>query len=157
MVTVNDFCDDFAKAEAQIRPFWENAMPPKFNVALRWVAAAVVVSLAVPASAAEKLRVGKAVPFAWTFTPLDVGIQTGIFAKHGLDIEASAFGGDARMQQALAADGLDIGIGSGPGMAFMAKGVPAKAVATMYGVPKNMAVMADFNKPIRTVDDLRDK
>src|SRR5258708_6111511 len=127
---------------------WENAMLPKFNVALRWAAAVVVVSLAVPAGAAEKLRVGKAVPFAWTFTPLDVGIQTGIFAKHGLEVEASAFGGDARMQQALAADGLDMGIGSGPGMAFMAKGVPANAVRPMAAVPPNMAVMADSNKPI---------
>lgn len=157
MVTVIDFCNDFAKAEARIRPFWENAMPSKFNVALRWAAAVAVVLLSVPAGAAEKLRVGKAVPFAWTFTPLDVGIQTGIFAKHGLEIEASAFGGDAKLQQALAADGLDIGIGSGPGMAFMAKGVPAKAVGVMAGVPRNMAVMADYNKPIRTVDDLRGK
>jgi len=132
-------------------------MPQKFNAALRWAAAVVLVSLAVPASAAEKLRVGKAVPFAWTFTPLDVGMQTGIFAKHGLEIEASAFGGDARMQQALSADGIDIGIGSGPGMAFMAKGVPAKGVAAMAGVPRNMAVMADYNKPIRSVDDLRGK
>jgi ABC-type nitrate/sulfonate/bicarbonate transport system substrate-binding protein len=132
-------------------------MPQKLNVALRWAAAVVMVALAVPASAAEKLRVGKAVPFAWTFTPLDVGMQTGIFAKHGLEIEASAFGGDARMQQALSADGIDIGIGSGPGMAFMAKGVPAKAVAAMAGVPRNMAVMADYSKPIRTVDDLRGK
>ena len=74
--------------------------------------------------------------FAWTFTPLDVGIQTGIFAKHGLDVEASAAAGDAKLQQALTADSADIGIGSGPGMAFMAKGVPAKAVAVMYGVPR---------------------
>jgi NitT/TauT family transport system substrate-binding protein len=132
-------------------------MAQRFNTALRWAAAVIAVSLAVPAGAAERLRVGKAVPFAWTFTPLDVGMQTGIFAKHGLEIEASAFGGDARMQQALSADGIDIGIGSGPGMAFMAKGVPAKAVAAMAGVPRNMAVMADYNKPIRTVDDLRGK
>ncbi len=33
--------------------------------------------LSAPAGAAETLRVGKAVPFAWTFTPLDVGIETG--------------------------------------------------------------------------------
>ena len=59
-----------------------------------------------PASAAEKLRVGKAVAFAWTFTPLDVGIQTGIFAKYGLEIEASAFNGDARLQQGLASDSI---------------------------------------------------
>jgi NitT/TauT family transport system substrate-binding protein len=127
------------------------------NIALRWAVVLVAFSLVSPAVAAEKLRVGKAVPFAWTFTPLDVGIQMGIFAKHGLDIEASAFGGDAKLQQALAADSLDMGIGSGPGMAFLAKGVPAKAVAAMYGVPRNMAVMADYNKPIRTVDDLRGK
>ena len=110
-----------------------------------------------PASAAEKLRVGKAVAFAWTFTPLDVGMQTGIFAKHGVEIEASAFNGDARMQQGLTSDSIDIGIGSGPGMAFMVKGVPAKAVAAMAGVPHNMAVMVGYNLPIRTVDDLKGK
>jgi ABC-type nitrate/sulfonate/bicarbonate transport system substrate-binding protein len=136
----------------------EEPMTRNFNnAALRWAAAILALSLVSPASAAEKLRVGKAVAFAWTFTPLDVGIQAGIFAKHGLEIEASAFGGDARMQQALAADSIDVGIGSGPGMAFMAKGVPAKAVGAMYGVPRNMAVMADYNQPIRTVDDLRGK
>ena len=133
-------------------------MPRNFNnVALRWAGVLLAFSLVSPAAAAEKLRVGKAVPFAWTFTPLDVGMQMGIFAKHGLEIEASSFGGDARLQQALTADSLDMGVGSGPGMAFMVKGVPAKAVAAMYGVPRNMAVMADYNKPIRTVEDLRGK
>ena len=42
-------------------------------------------------------------------------------------------------------------------MAFMAKGVPAKAVGVMYGVPKNMAVMVGYNSPIKTVDDLKGK
>ena len=50
-----------------------------------------------PAQAAEKLRVAKVVPFAWSFTPLDIGIAAGIFAKHGLDIEASASAGDAKL------------------------------------------------------------
>ncbi|MGB9328752.1 MAG: ABC transporter substrate-binding protein [Pseudolabrys sp.] len=111
--------------------------------------------LVAPAHAAEKLRVGKAVAFAWTFTPLDIGIQTGIFAKHGLEIEASDATGDAKLQQALTADSLDVGIGSGPGMAFMAKGVPAKAVAAMAGVPRNMAVMVGYNSTAKTVDDLK--
>jgi ABC-type nitrate/sulfonate/bicarbonate transport system substrate-binding protein len=111
--------------------------------------------LVAPAHATEKLRVGKAVAFAWTFTPLDVGIQTGIFAKHGLEIEASDATGDAKLQQALTADSLDVGIGSGPGMAFMAKGVPAKAVAAMAGVPRNMAVMVGYNSTAKAVDDLK--
>jgi NitT/TauT family transport system substrate-binding protein len=117
----------------------------------------LVMLLVAPAHATEKLRVGKAVAFAWTFTPLDVGIQTGIFAKHGLEIEASDATGDAKLQQALTADSLDVGIGSGPGMAFMAKGVPAKAVAAMAGVPRNMAVMVGYNSTAKTVDDLKGK
>src|SRR5262245_7092511 len=114
-------------------------------------------ALCAPAGAAETLRVGKAVPFAWTFTPLDVGIETGPFAKQGLTVEPSAFGGDAKMQQALAADGIDIGIGSGPGMTFMAKGAPTKAVAAMAGIPTNMAVMVSYNSSIKSVDDLKGK
>ena len=55
-----------------------------------------------PAGAADKLRVAKVVPFAWTFTPLDIGIQMGIFAKHGLDIEE--FGVERRRQAATATD-----------------------------------------------------
>jgi len=47
---------------------------------------------------------------------------------HGLDIEESASAGDAKLQQLLTAGSVDIGIGSGPGMAFSVKGVPAKAV-----------------------------
>ena len=121
----------------------------------RAVLCCLAVLVAAPAGAAEKLRVGKAVAFAWTFTPLDVGMDMGIFAKHGLEIEASAAAGDAKMQQALSADSIDVGIGSGPGMAFMVKGVPAKAVAVMYGAPKNMAVMVGYNSPARTVDDLK--
>jgi NitT/TauT family transport system substrate-binding protein len=121
------------------------------------IGVAALMMLVAPSGASDKLRVGKAVPFAWTFTPLDVGITTGQFARQGLEIEGSAFGGDAKLQQALTADGLDIGIGSGPGMAFMAKGVPAKAVAAMAGIPTNMAVMVSASSAIRTVDDLRGK
>jgi ABC-type nitrate/sulfonate/bicarbonate transport system substrate-binding protein len=117
----------------------------------------VLAVLSAPAGAAETLRVGKAVPFAWTFTPLDVGIETGQFAKQGLTVEPSAFGGDAKLQQAMAADGIDIGIGSGPGMAFTAKGAPVKAVAAMAGIPTNMALMVSYNSAIKSVDDLKGK
>ena len=110
-----------------------------------------------PARAAAKLRVAKVVPFAWTFTPLDIGMQEGIFAKNGLDIEASASAGDAKLQQLLASGSVDIGIGSGPGMAFAAKGAPQKAVAEMYGAPRNMAVMVGYDSPIKTVADLKGK
>jgi NitT/TauT family transport system substrate-binding protein len=110
-----------------------------------------------PARAATKLRVAKVVPFAWTFTALDVGLQQGIFAKHDLDIEASASNGDAKLQQLLTSGSVDIGIGSGPGMAFSAKGAPQKAVAEMYGAPRNMAVMVGYDSAIKAVPDLKGK
>ena len=120
-------------------------------------AVALTAALATPSVAAESLRVAKVVPFAWTFTPLEIGIQTGIFAKHGLDIEASASAGDAKLQQLLTSGSVDIGIGSGPGMAFSAKGVPAKAVAAMYSLPRNMAVMVGYDSDVKSVDDLKGK
>jgi NitT/TauT family transport system substrate-binding protein len=135
----------------------EDTMPRILRAVSSAAAAILALALVAPASAAEKLRVGKAVAFAWTFTPLDVGIQMGIFAKHGIEVEASAFNGDAKLQQGLTSDSVDIGIGSGPGMAFMVKGVPAKAVGVMAGVPRNMAVMVGYDSPIKTVDDLKGK
>src|SRR5262245_47269717 len=103
--------------------------------------AAGAMILAPPAGAAEKLRVGKAVPEAFSFVPLDIGMRKGFFAKHGLEIESIAFAGDARMQQAMASDSLDIALGSGPAMAFIVKGSPIKGVAAMAGPPLLLAIV----------------
>ena len=39
------------------------------------IAAMLLMLLAAPATAAEKLRVGKAVPEAFSFVPLDIGMR----------------------------------------------------------------------------------
>ena len=124
---------------------------------IRAFAFAVVVTFAATASAADSVRVGKAVPFAWTFTPLDVGSEVGIFAKHGLALTVTGFAGDARLQQGLVSDSIDFGLGSGPGMGFLAKGVPAKAVAAMANAPMNMSLVVPYDSPIKTLDDIRGK
>jgi ABC-type nitrate/sulfonate/bicarbonate transport system substrate-binding protein len=119
-------------------------------------AAAVALLLVAPAGAAEKLRVGKAVPEAFSFVPLDVGMRKGFFANNGLEIESIAFTGDARMQQAMASDSLDIALGSGPAMAFIVKGAPIKAVAAMAGPPLLLAIVVRPDGP-KTVADLKGK
>ncbi|MEW6452135.1 MAG: ABC transporter substrate-binding protein [Pseudomonadota bacterium] len=118
--------------------------------------AVAVVLLSVPAHALEKLRVGKAVPEAFSFTPLDVGMKKSIFAKNGLEIESIAFQGDARMQQAAAADSIDILLGSGPAMAFVAKGAPIKGVAAMAGPPLLLAIVVRPDGP-KTTEELKGK
>ena len=107
-------------------------------------------------AAAETLRVGKAVAEAFSFVPLDIGMRKGFFAKQGLDIESIAFTGDARMQQAMASDSLDIALGSGPAMAFIVKGAPIKAVAGMAGPPLLLAIVVRPDGP-KTAADLKGK
>ena len=110
-----------------------------------------------PSVAAEKLRVGKAVPEAFSFVPLDIGLQKGFFQKYGLEIESVAFAGDARMQQAMASDSLDIALGSGPAMAFIVKGSPIKGIAAMAGAPLLLTLIVRNDDTVKTVADLKGK
>jgi NitT/TauT family transport system substrate-binding protein len=118
--------------------------------------ALVTAVLTTPSQAADKLRVGKAVPEAFSFVPPDVGMRNGIFQKNNTELELTAFAGDARMQQAAAADSIDILLGSGPAMAFIAKGAPIKGVAAMAGPPLLLAIVVRPNGP-KTVAELKGK
>jgi len=109
-------------------------------------------TLAPSTNAAERLRVGKAVPEAFSFVPLDVGMRKGFFNGNGIDVESIAFAGDARMQQAMASDSLDIALGSGPAMAFIVKGAPIKAVAAMAGPPLLLAIVVRPDGPKSAAD-----
>jgi ABC-type nitrate/sulfonate/bicarbonate transport system substrate-binding protein len=117
--------------------------------------ATLSVQCAAPAHATDLLRVGNAGREAFSFVPADIGKETGIFAKHGLDIEISGFGGDAKLQQAMAAGAVDVGLGSGPGMAFIVKGAPVKGIAAMAGPPLIFALVIGGDSAVKTVDDLK--
>jgi ABC-type nitrate/sulfonate/bicarbonate transport system substrate-binding protein len=127
-----------------------------FKVAIVAALAGVALSYQ-PAQALDTIRVGKSVPIAWTFTPLDMGVEQGIWAKHGLQLEITSFGGDAKVQQALAANGLDFAVGSGPGMGFAAKGVPAKAVAAFAGSPYSISIIIGANAPYTDIKEMKGK
>lgn len=121
------------------------------------LAAGVLGALAAPIACAETLRVGKAGRDAFSFVPTEVGAQTGLFKKRGIDVEISSFGGDARVQQAMTADGIDIGLGSGPGLAFIVKGSPVKGIAAMADPPLTFALVVRNDDSIKTLDDLKGK
>jgi NitT/TauT family transport system substrate-binding protein len=127
---------------------------------LRCVVLLAVISSAalnVSAQAIMKVRVGKAIGEAFSFTPLDIGIETGIFKKHGIEIQKYDFGGSAKLQQALAADSIDMGLGSGPELAFIVKGAPVLGVAAMADAPLLLTVVVDKNGPIHAAGDLKGK
>jgi NitT/TauT family transport system substrate-binding protein len=119
--------------------------------------AAVALIGAGAAHANDLIHVGKAQASAWSFVPVDIGIEQGFFAKQGLDVENIDLGGDAKVQQALIAGSIDFGLGSGPGMAFAAKGSPAIGIAAFAGAPRNISAIVLADSPIKTVADLKGK
>jgi NitT/TauT family transport system substrate-binding protein len=129
-------------------------------IVILWRAALAIALAAVvtgKATAADEVRVGKAQGFIWDFLPTDVGIAYGIFAKYGLDLKTVNLAGDGTVQQAMAAGSLEFGLGSGPGMAFAAKGSPVLAVAAIEGAPRDLCIIVGADSPIQTVADLKGK
>ena len=107
------------------------------------------------ADAQLHLRLGKAVPESIAFVPADIAKQNGIFHRHGLDVEITSFGGGARLAQAMTADSIDIGLGSGPEMAYIAKGEPVRAVAMIVGPPLYLVLLVRPDGPIHAIADLK--
>ena len=141
---------------------WGMRSLPAYGERRAWLAGAIAVLASVVGLLGattigwgETLRVGKAGREAFSFVPADIGVRTGIFKKHGLDLEISSFGGDARIQQAMAADGIDIGLGSGPGLAFIVKGAPVKGIAAMANPPLIFALVVRNDDSVKTGDDLK--
>jgi ABC-type nitrate/sulfonate/bicarbonate transport system substrate-binding protein len=122
------------------------------------LAAGLVLALgAGPAPAADKLRVGKAIAGPFDFTPLDVGMEKGFYKKHGLEIEEVNFAGSAKLQQGLGANAVDIGLGSGPELAFVAKGNTDLGVAAFAGPPAGLVMVVRADSPIKKPADLKGK
>jgi ABC-type nitrate/sulfonate/bicarbonate transport system substrate-binding protein len=119
------------------------------------VVAIAALGAAPAAQAGEALRVGKAQSQPFTFAPLDIGIEEGIFARHDLEIEATDFPGSANLQRGIAADAIDIAVGSGPELAFIAKGNPELAVAAMANQPELLTIIVPQDGPVHTVADLK--
>jgi len=124
------------------------------------VLVSALVALVLPssgASALDKVRLGKAVPNSFAFGATEVGMEARIFEREGIEIEVTSFRGDAQLQQALAAGSLEVGLGSGPGLGFRAKGATAIGVAAMYGAPANLALALPMDTPVKTLADLKGK
>jgi ABC-type nitrate/sulfonate/bicarbonate transport system substrate-binding protein len=120
-------------------------------------AIAAIIGFSGLAQAEDHLRVAKGASRAFTFTFLDVGIETGIFKKYGLDVEASSIDGAARLHQAMVADSIDIALGAGSDIAFIAKGSPEKGIGVLATEALNMGLTVRFDGPIKGVADLKGK
>src|SRR6185437_1139626 len=118
----------------------------------------LVVALAsTHAHADDKLRVGKAVAGPFDFVPLDIGMEKGLFKAHGIDVTEIDFDGSAKLQQGLGADAIDVGLGSGPELAFVAKGNSDLAIAVFAGPPNSQVLVVRASGAVHAAGDLKGK
>jgi NitT/TauT family transport system substrate-binding protein len=127
------------------------------RAALAGFAGTLAALRAVPARAATKLRVGKAVAENWGNVPLDIGMQFGIFDKHGIEVEELIFAGGAKLAQAVTAGEVDIALSGGPDMVYLAKGAPEIAVGTIADTAAFMGISVGSKSTARGIDDLKGK
>ena len=123
-----------------------------------WRLAAAALFLCVAQGhAAEKLIVGTASPGAFGFVPANIGMDKGIFQKHGLELQITGFEGSAKLHQAMTAGAIDIGLGAGSDLIYPVKGAPELAVADLADPPLLLSFVIPWNSPIKTPDDLKGK
>jgi NitT/TauT family transport system substrate-binding protein len=104
---------------------------------------------------AQTLRLGKAQANQFAFIPADIGVDVGVFKKHGINLDISAFAGDAKMIQALTAGSLDIALGGCPSFQAIAKGAPMKAVGVFSSAPNIIMLVVLKDSPLKTAQDLK--
>jgi len=133
-------------------------MPRRHRVAEAIFLFGLVAQLPLASNAsAEVVRFGKPVAGAFTFALLDVGVRAGIFKRHGLDIEISAFTGGTRLVQAETAGSIDIAFNTGPDMAMIFKGAPVRAVALVSNSPLDLCLLVRPDLAATSPADLRGK
>ncbi len=119
------------------------------------IAALAAVALSRDAAAQTRLRLGKAQANQFAFLPADIGAEAGIFKRHGIDLDISAFAGDAKMVQGLTAGSIDVALGGSPSFASIVKGAPMKAVAVFSGAPNIIMLTVLKDSPLKTPSDLK--
>lgn len=108
-----------------------------------------------PARAEDVLRLAKSAPTVFSYSLVELGTQQGIFARHGIRLDVTAFGTSPQLLQAMSTGALDIALDTGPDMAMVAKGVPMKAVAPLAGPPDELVIVVRNDGPIHSIEDLR--
>ncbi|HKT17681.1 MAG TPA: ABC transporter substrate-binding protein [Stellaceae bacterium] len=128
------------------------------RAALRRSAVAAILALCVTgAHAADKIRAGTPEPTAFVFSPVTVGIETGIFKKNGLDVERIDFAGGAKMHQAMTAGSLDVIVGTGSDMLFLIRGAPERGVAAYANDLNSLSLVVRNDGSIKSIADLKGK
>ena len=107
-----------------------------------------------PARAADKLKLAVGQCGNWDSSPVELGIRSGAYVRHGIEVEALCTQGTGETQQAVIAGSADIGIGIGTlgALGAFAKGAPIRIISgSATGNADFWIVKADSS--LKTVKD----
>jgi NitT/TauT family transport system substrate-binding protein len=124
---------------------------------LGFAASVALAFFAVSARADDHIRAGTPEPTAFVFSPVTVGIESGIFKKYGLDVERIDFAGGAKLAQAMTAGAVDISVATGSDMLFVMKGSPERGVAAYGNDLNSLSLTVRTDDTVKTIADLKGK
>ena len=107
--------------------------------------------------ATETLRVAKTINVLWALVPVDIGVQQGIFAQDGLDVQITTLAGDPKVIQGFVGGNFDLALASGTSMIFATKGAPVRGIAALNGAPRNFSLLVGMDSPVKSVADIKGK
>ena len=126
-----------------------------------WRALLVVpfVLAATSASAADKVKVAIGQIDAWANQIPTLGMQAGIFQKHGIELENFGTQGAGETLQAVISGSADIGIGVGTSGAMRAfvRGAPIRVIAAAYAGTGDQYWYVKPDSPLKTLADATEK
>lgn len=128
----------------------------------RLLAAALFAALATPALATDTLKLAIGQRGLWDSSFAEIGMQFGLFQKHGLELQAFYTSGGGETQQAVISGSADIGVSPGTlgVLGAFSKGAPIRIIAgeatgtaEYYFVKADSPVQKDFKgvKPEMTL------
>ena len=121
---------------------------PALFAALTWMCA--------PANAEDVLKVAIGQITNWENQPATLGMQAGIFQKHGLELQTFGTQGAGETLQPIISGNADIGVGVGTSgaMRAFAKGAPVRVLGAGITGAQALYWYVRADSPIRSLKDL---
>lgn len=94
----------------------------------------------------------------WENQAAQLGVDAGIFKKHGLDLDVLATQGGGETLQAVVSGSVDVGIGAGTlgSMSAFQKGAPVRAIANATTGSGDVYFYVLADSPIKSLKDVTD-
>lgn len=125
--------------------------------AVAGLALGAIAADATAAAAATSLTIGNPQGDTFSFVPLAIGQELGLFSKNGVDLKVTTYNGSAELEKALEKGTVEIALGSGTEFAFIPNGAPDTAVAALVEKPSLLTVTARPDGGVAATGDLKGK